>query len=154
MAWRYKRNIERSLLRYIWTNLQSDWTNVNVALSFNYETHTLPHIFVRLDSGTHSKLELGNTKLNPKELAIIDIYATGDGQRLDLAAYLLDKLSYGFIYYEFSPNPSNPGELIKVANGWVYVNIVGDIKVPADENDDTPDKFRHRITLELERNKK
>ena len=154
MEWRAKRNIENSILKYIRDNINADWSNVNTGLSFDYKENSLPFIAIRADSATHSKLELGSTTLNSKNLIIIDIYAKGDGQRLDLAEYLLDKLRGGFQYYIWQPNPADKENLLTTANGWVYVSIAGDVKIDLGENVGACDKFRHRITLELERNKK
>lgn len=154
MAWRYKRDIERSLLIYIRENVNNDWTGISVGLSFNYTKHTPPRVCSVLDSGTHKKLELGTPSLNSKDLAIIDLYCTGDGQRLDLAAYLLDILKGGFPFYDFSPNPADPDNLLKVQKGWVYVDFVADTKVTVDVNAEVADKYRHRINCELQRNLK
>jgi len=150
--WRFKRNLEKSLKKYILDNILADWSNINVGLSFNYDEKELPFIACRIDSATHSKLELGTTILYTVNLAIIDLYCTGEAQRLDLAEYLVDKLKEGFIYYEFSPNPEDLENPIMIANGRIYVKIVGDVKVDLGENSDKCDKHRHRITLELEKN--
>lgn len=154
MEWRAKRNIENSILKYIRDNINTDWSNVNTGLSFDYNSNKLPFIAIRTDSATHRKLELGNTILRTVDLVIIDIYSTGDGQRLDLAEYLLDILRSGFQYYIWAPNPSDKDNPLITAHCWVYVSIVGDIKIDLGESASVCDKFRHRITLELERNKK
>jgi len=153
-TWRSKRNIENSILKYIKENIESDWSNINVGLSFDYKENSLPFIAIRADSATHTKLELGSTTLNSKDLIIIDIYATGDGQRLDLAEYLLDKLKDGFQYYVWEPNPTDKEKPLITAHCWIYVSIVGDMKIDLGENVSLVDKYRHRITLELERNRK
>jgi len=154
MQWRTKRNIENSILKYITENINSDWSGINIGLSFNYKENNLPFVAIRLDSATHKKLELGSTILNSKDLVIIDLYCKGDGQRLDLVEYLLDILREGFPYYAWSPNPADKENPIITVDGWVYVSIAGDIKIDLGENVNICDKFRHRITIELERNKK
>ena len=152
-VWRTKRNLENSLLKFLTENVSTDWTGVNVGLSFNYNSTPLPAICLRLNSATHKKMELGATTLFSTSLLIIDLYCKGDGQLLDLSQYLLDLLKGGFAYYEYSPNPADKDNPLKVKNGYVYCSIVGDVSVDLGVDADEKDKHRQRITCELQRNK-
>lgn len=154
MAWRARRNIEKSLLKYVRDSINANWTGINVGHSFNYNEKNMPFVACRTDSATHPRLELGSNLLDSQPLVIIDIYATGEGQKLGLLQYLVEKLIEGFQYYEYTPNPSNPDNPTKVAKGWVYAFNLSDTNVDFGENVGKCDKFRSRITLNLRRNKK
>lgn len=153
MEWRDSRNLEKSLKLYIKTNTDADWSGVNVDIAFSYKEAELPFIAINNDSALHPKLELGSNILDTTDLVIIDIYGTGPAQVLDLKDYLISILKEGFIFYKFSPDPTDPTEQTKIAYGRAYVKIVGDTRVDVGESLDKCDKNRRRLTLEVERNK-
>ena len=101
--YRASRNIEKTILDFLKTNLDNDWTGIAVEKAFaNVSGDNLPVVLVRTSDVEHIRHELGSslTKRNP--LILIDIYAKDDGQKLDLTDYLVSKLKSGIPYYTYT----------------------------------------------------
>ena len=88
---REKRCMEFSFIDYITTNVNTDWSGVSVVKSFSQAyKEDLPVICIRSSSTLHSQKEVGSTNLYNDVTIIIDVIATSDGLRLDLADYLVE----------------------------------------------------------------
>jgi len=150
---RLYRNIELSVIYYLETEFANNWSGVNVVKSFSkaYEK-SLPVVCIRLGDISSFRKEIGSNSLREQPMLIIDIFANSDGQRLDLAAFIVDKLKSGFTYYEHAKDPSNPKQLTRTANGKVrVVNFISNRRLDFGENVDKHDKYRHIVVVTLEK---
>jgi hypothetical protein len=99
MAYRITRNIEASFIEAIQTLVNADWTGVTVEKSFArvYDIK-VPVICVRAGIATHDKVEIGGTATRREPQIFIDIFASDDGNKLDMKDYLIEKLKAGVTY--------------------------------------------------------
>jgi len=104
MAYRISRNIEASLIDRITANLATDgWTGIRVEKSFaEVYKGTLPCIVVNALEIRPEHLEVGSKTYLKYFTVNIRIFATNDGQRLDLSDWLLDKLEDDTDYYAYT----------------------------------------------------
>jgi len=103
MSYRASRNIEASILDFLTTNLNADWTGISVEKTFaNVSGDNLPVVLVRTSDVEHERHELGSSLTKRHPLILIDIYAKTDGQKLDLTDYLVSKLKSGLSYYTYT----------------------------------------------------
>lgn len=150
---RNTRNVELSVLDYLTSSLQSSWSGVTTVKGFQqaYKTN-LPVVSCRLFNTSVNRKEIGNYLLTKAHTIIIDIFATSDGQRLDLADFILDKLAEGIPYYEFSHDSGDPSTLAKIQNGKLIVNnFFENGRVDFGDDVDTHDRFRHIISFNVRR---
>ena len=83
---------------------------------------------------------------------IIDIYNLTKFDRLILAKLVTDYVNSGWPYYDYSDTVDNPDSPTKVANGRIRVqSFLENDKVILGQNIDKFDKFRHRISLSVEK---
>ena len=98
------RNIEASLIDYIRNKLQEyNWNNVAVVKSFKQAAKgSLPVIVIFVDNTEHLYTGIGE-RATRREVAVnVHIFATSDGQRLDLKDFLIRVLKLGVPYYEYT----------------------------------------------------
>jgi hypothetical protein len=104
MAYRISRNIEASLIDRITTDLTTDgWSGIFVEKTSAeiYGGH-FPAILVNVQEIIPEKLEIGS-KTNLKYFTVyIRIFASNDGQRLDLSDWLFGKLEDDTNYYSYT----------------------------------------------------
>ena len=148
---RVSRNIELSLLYYIETSLNADWTGITVVKTFKKAYHkdtALPIVCIRLSDTSATRQEVGSDTLDSRYLLILDIFSTSDGQRLDLADYIKDKLKNGWIHYDHSHASGDNTTLTRIANGRDMVTeFTSDTKIEFGENVDERDQYRHTISV-------
>ena len=153
-AFSVTRNIELSTIYYIETQIDANWTGVEVVKSFlSAYDKTLPVVCVRLLDTVSDRLEVGaDTLLNIYGIAI-DIFGTSDGQRIDLADFILNKLKSGWIYYTHS-KASGATTLTRVSAGRLkVVEFVENARVDFGNDEiENPDRFRHRIMFNIRKN--
>jgi len=147
---RESRNIELSVIYDLETHLASDWTGITVVKRFTdaYKA-AMPVVAISLSDTTNTRKEVGATSLLNDYYISIDIFAKSDGQRLDLADYIIDKLKDGCIYYTHSQTPGSPDTLTRTPAGFVHVNRFNmNHKIDlGDDGVDTYDRFRHYIEI-------
>ena len=105
MNYRPSRNIEASIIDYLTTNLDADWTTptVNVEKTFaNVSGDNLPVVLVRTSDVDHEGHEIGSSLTKRFPLMLIDVYCKNDGQKLDIVDYLVKKLKAGLLYYTYA----------------------------------------------------
>ena len=150
MAYRISRNCEASLIDYLTQKLIDDgWSGIRVEKSFaQVYGGTLPCICVNVLEIRPEKLEIGS-KTNLKYFIInIRIFAKSDGQRLDLADWMLDLLEDDINYYIYT-----------ITNGEVFSKILTGRIVITRWLDDTKeltntevleheDRYRHLLSFE------
>lgn len=122
MYFRPPRNVELSLIEYLKTEINAAWSGVSTIKSFTQAyTTTLPVVCIRLREFPPIRLEIGSNTLLYDYNIVIDIFANSEGQKLDLASFIIDKLKDGCVYYDFSQTSGAPETMTKVANGRIHV---------------------------------
>ena len=144
------RNVELSTLFYLETQIDANWTGIELVKSFlSAYDKTLPVVCVRMTSVISDRLELGATTLDNLYTFTIDIFATSDGQRIDLGDFIMDKLKDGWIYYTHS-KASGATTLDKVAAGRVTVtSFIDNTRVDFGDEAEGPDRFRQAISFNV-----
>ena len=149
--YRISRNIEASLIQYIETQLAGDWSNVTVEKSFarTYDLN-LPVVCIRCGITDHVKVAIGDDSTIRTVDVMVDIFATSDGQKLDIKDFLIERLKGGFPYYEYT---ITNGEIQdKTQNGRIRILDMGDNSVNFDSDKDdlhVHDRYRHILTLSV-----
>lgn len=148
------RNVELSLMDYLKINLATDWHGVTVIKTFKdaYSTTVnLPIVCVRLADTASTRLEIGNTVIDDRHLLIIDIFTRSDAQRLDLSAYIMSKITAGWIHYDYSRSSGDTtGDLLSVAAGTDFVtDFISNSRVDFFQTVDDKDKYRQSISVRV-----
>ena len=148
---RQSRNCELSCIYYLETEIAGAWTGVTVIKSFtNAYKSALPVVCIRLTDTTDARKEIGATTLLNDYTITIDIFAKSDGQRLDLADFIMDKLKEGCVYYIHSQTSGAPETLTRTADGRVHVNrFISNQKLDFGEDSDVYDLHRHLIQIQF-----
>ena len=150
---RESRNIELSLLYYLEVCFKQDWNNISLMKTFANvygKDIQIPVVCVRLAQTTTTRLEIGDDTLYNKYLCIIDVFASSDAQRLDLADYIKDKLRTGWVHYDHAHKSGDNTTLERIANGRDYVlDFINDSKVDVYGSSDEKDKCRHSISVSV-----
>lgn len=147
MAWRVYRNVEASLIEYLEAQLVADsWSGVRVEKVFSkaYDG-TLPCIVVGIrTSPLIERREIGTTNLIEHISVDFRIFGTDDGNRLDLAAWLIDKLKIDIDYYVYSGTGSTKTLTGKIVSEKFTDNRkeLANTEILAKE-----DRFRHIVSL-------
>ena len=151
--YRTYRNLESSLKDQLKTALDANFSSptidVRVGKTFN-STWKLPLVTVYWDSSPITPLGIGEKRWIESNTMIIDIYATSEGLKLDMASLIIQTLREGIDLHTLSKNPLNQSEVIKTANGTVHVSIIGNDPIDLGDNADKRDKYRHRITITID----
>jgi uncharacterized protein (DUF2344 family) len=153
--YRASRDIEASIIDFITDELTSTWNNVAVVKTFQkVTTQNLPALCVRVGDTNFKKAEIGSNNLVRTANVFIDIFATSDGQRLDLADWIVDTVKEGCVYYDYTTTKSGRTTTVTgtTANGRINVIKinVSDINFNMDRNQlDVRDRFRTLITLTI-----
>ena len=150
-TYRHSRNIEASIIDYLKVEFQEDWSSDRVEMTFAriYEIE-LPSICVRVGTTIHEKVEIGGDATRRTPQVLIDIFATGDGQREDIKDWLITKIKNGFIYYEYEIEARVVKT--KTANGRIRVLDIYDVPLnftTDKEKLDPHDRYRHLLTLSV-----
>lgn len=148
MAYRETRNIEASLIEFIEAGLTADgWTGISTSKVLDETYKNLPCILVQVSDQNPVTKEVGS-KLKVKYHEVsIRIFATTDGQRMDLADWLFDRLNENKItYYAFTI--TNGVVSAQVDSGSIV--IFGEFvdfrrELVNTENLDNKDRFRHLL---------
>jgi len=149
--YRISRNIEASFIDFLKPLLQADWGFDRVEKTFAqiYDI-TVPSVCIRVGDSIHSKAEIGDDATIRDVHVLIDIFATSDGQRLDLKDYIIEKIKNGLNYYEYE---KETGQIkTRTQNGRIRVLTIDEtlINFGTDkETLDVHDRFRHLIDLTI-----
>lgn len=156
LNWQVPRCLENSLKDFLDTEIATDSvTDINgVAVPVrvgrkNDDNWTLPCISLYMESETLERFELGSNNRDVRELIIIDIFATNEGERLDLSKWLVNAINDGWRYYSYTYNSSNPELPTKTAGGLVNVNFLTNTRVNLGQNIDESDAHRHRVSINV-----
>jgi len=150
-VYRISRNIEASLVDFITAELTTDsWTGIGVLKGFPQDYKgKAPFIGVEVLSLDPVKLEIGS-KTHIKNYNVkIRIFATNDGQRLDLADWLFDELENDITYYAYTITSGVVSA--KVATGKIVIgswnNNEKELQNTADLEKE--DKYRHLLSFDV-----
>lgn len=156
LSWGFYRNLENSLKDFLTTEISSDSVTdidgnvIPVRVGRKEDSNwTLPCISIYIESETATRLEIGSNVRDDRQLVIIDIFATDEGERLDLAKWVTDTINNGFRYYSYTPNISNPSSPTKVAGSLVHVDFLTNGRVNLGQNIDEFDSHRHKISINV-----
>lgn len=148
--YRISRNIEASLIDRITEDLAIDgWVGIRVEKSFaEVYKGELPCICINTLEIRPEKLEIGS-KTNLKYFTVnVRLFATNDGQRLDLSDWLLDKLEDDTDYYSYTV--INGVTTSKILIGRVVLIRWFDNRkeLVNTENLEKEDRYRHLLSFE------
>jgi len=105
---------------------------------------------VRCGVTNHVKAEVGGDATIRTAQVLIDIFASDDGQRLDIKDYIIRKVKGGLPYYEYT---IVNGQLqSKTQNGRIRVLSIDDTPLEFDVDKDKldiRDRYRHLLTLSI-----
>ena len=148
------RNVELSTLYYLETQIDTNWTGVELVKSFlSAYDKTLPVVCVRLTDVLSDRLELGATTLDNLYTFIIDIFATSDGQRIDLGDFIIDKLKDGWVYYTHAHAAGDKTTLERTSAGRIIVtSFISNTRLDFGDEVENPDRFRQSMTFNVRTN--
>ena len=157
LDWQVRRNLESSLTEFLQTETASITVffkgkneNIDIRVGFAPQDNwKMPVISIYLDTRTAPRFFIGGNKRFKSYLMIIDVRALDDGMRSDLVELLTDTINDGFDLFDYSPNPSDPFNPIKVLSGKVSVDFVTDVPIRSTENSNIYEKYRQNISISL-----
>lgn len=148
------RNVELSTIYYLETQIDANWSGISVVKSFtNAYKEALPVVSIRAIDLDPNPKEIGNTSLITGVSIAIDLFCTSDGQRLDLAYFITDKLKDPWVYYIHSQTSGAPETLSRTEDGkirveeWLNNNIIDF----GTESADKYDLHRHFILVRVKK---
>ena len=147
------RNAELSIIQHIEECINSSWSGVTVVKSFvNAYDKKVPVIAVELLNEDNLRAEIGNSDLRQRFNFIVSIFASSDGQRLDLADFILNSIKGGCKYYEYSKESGNNNQLVKTESGrMTLIRVNTNRHDYYDDNMSEQDKYRHSISFNMEK---
>lgn len=143
------RNVELSTAFAFETAFASGWTGVTVVKGFpNFPKVTLPVVSVRLNTTNTNLLEIGSRQTDDVYNIIFEVFATSDGQKLDLAQYVKNLILADWVYYEWSRGSGDT--MNKTANGRIAFNdFTQDSPIFHGDDVDLADKYRYIIAVDV-----
>lgn len=143
------RNTELSTIYYLETQINANWSGISIVKTFlSAYDQTLPVVCIRLYDTTNTRLEVGSNTLWDTHTINIDIFATSDGQRIDLADFIIDQLKNGWAYYTHAHPVGDNTSLTRTEAGRVtVVNWNSNYRIDFGDEVANPDRFRHFIQV-------
>lgn len=157
-TYRTSRAIEASTIDFLQQAFSSEggWNNITVEKTFKnvYASRVInpdkmkPAVCVRVLTNKVPRIEIGTNVYWRTALVMIDIFATSDGQREDLADFIISKVIKGIPFYKYTIKGDEI--LSKIQIGRLRITIDGD--TPVNFNTDKSalaqmDRWRHAISL-------
>ena len=161
-TYRTARNIESSIIDFLNDSLiLGQWDNVIIEKTFKRiyalqmdENKGQAAICVRCSDTNRKRIEIGSDLVTRSEIVLIDVFATSDGQRLDLVDYLGLVLLPGMPYYEYTI--TNGVVTTKTQTDRIRILTFEDkpVQFGVDKSSlDVQDRYRHIITMNVGLNK-
>jgi len=147
------RNTELSVVKHLETQINANWSGITVVKSFlmSYEK-ALPVICVRMLNTDTFRKEIGTNAIRQKYSFIVDIFAKSDGQRIDLADFVVNALKDGCVYYQFSHSSGSNETLNEVADGRVtLLRFDSDSRIDSGDSTVSHERYRHSIGFTVEK---
>lgn len=154
MNFSIRRNVELSSLDYLREQFEANWNNITLVKTFRqvYDKGFEPPIVSAfLENSFSNRKEIGNTALTKTHSINIHIFATSDGQRIDIAEFIVEKLKTDWNYYEYS-HPSGDHSTLQRSGASGKIHAVSfdlDTAIRFAENVDVKDRFRHQINVSV-----
>ncbi|HUU88098.1 MAG TPA: hypothetical protein VMX17_10145 [Candidatus Glassbacteria bacterium] len=155
LTWQTTKNLINSLKYYLDTEISSDSVTDNAGDVIpvrigrkDDDNWTLPCIAIYKDDETNEKIFIGSNQTDDRRLIVIDLFAEDEGQREDVADWLVTKLTDGWRYYTYTVNINTPLNPSKIAAGWVSIDFLTNTRVNLGQNVSLFDQNRHRITVD------
>jgi hypothetical protein len=147
-AFRKTRNVELSVVQFVEEAIAASWSGITVVKSFVQAYNVpLPVICVRMSDIYTGRLEIGSQTLAQEYTISVDVFASSDGQRLDLVDFLTESIKAGMDYYEYS-SVSGSETLSKTKTGKVrIVSFDSSSKIDPSPSSVEQDKFRHYLSF-------
>lgn len=145
------RNIEISTIQYLQTAINASWAGITVVKGFKQATETsLPVVCVRAFDITPRRKEIGNSDYKYIINILIDIFATNDGQRLDLVHTICEALKTTWTYNEYSKDSGDVETITGTPNGKLRnIEFIQNSRIDFGENVESRDRFRHFISVNI-----
>lgn len=150
MAYRISRNTEASLIDWLTEELaNAGWSGIRIEKAFSEVYNgTSPCILVNVLETRPEKLEIGS-KTNLKYFTVnIRVFATSDGQRLDLSDFITDLLEDDIDYYNYTI--TNRVVSSKILTGRIVILRFFENRkeLQNSENLEKEDRYRHLLSFE------
>lgn len=148
--YRLSRNIESSLIDYFTEELKKDgWEGISCE-KFLVNKNSKPPVITIFSFRTDiRKLEIGSGRFIKFPQIVIRIFAKSEGQREDLADWILEKLEDNIPYYIYEIKDGKVSK--KIAKGYINIlNIIRNEKELANTDPsvlEEEDRYRHNITV-------
>jgi len=152
MPYRISRNLEASLIDFFTAKLTADgWNGIRCEKSLaQVYDGTLPAILIYVQDTDTEKREIGGNIYLKYPTVYVRIFATSDGQRLDLADWVLEKLEVVSLPY-YTYTIVNGVVSTKILAGNIVIrSIKRNEKELGNTNADVlekEDRYRHLISL-------
>lgn len=144
------RNVELSTIYYLETQFSSGWTGITIQKGYpNFTKVNPPVVAMRINNILNPQKEIGSRATNDILNIVVDIFATSDGQKLDLAQYLTTLITQNnWTYYVWS---RGSGETMdKVDSGKVvYSGMIQNAPVFHTDDVDSAERFRHTLSFDV-----
>jgi hypothetical protein len=148
LAWGKISNLESSLEDFLKQEALNDGLSVGIRVGQKLDTTwTLPSIQIYVDSKLKPRLEIGSNKRATRYLIILDVRATNNLERLNLADWVETVFNDGFTYYEYVYNPLTPDSPTKTDKGYVGFDFVRSEAIDFGDDVNSYDLYRYRITI-------
>jgi len=148
--YRISRNIEASLIDWLTEKLEDGgWTGIRVEKSFaQVYKGTLPCILIEQDPEDETKLEIGSKTWLKNFFINIRIFATSDGQRLDLKDFITDLLEDDIDFYEYVITNGEVAQ--KTLTGRIVILKItrNEKELKNTENLEAVDRYRNIISVQ------
>ena len=151
MSYRNYRNLEATLIDYIEAQLLADgWSGIRITKAFaEIYKGTLPAICVSMEESDALSREIGSKSYLENILVSVRIFATSDGQRLDLASWMLSKIMPGFNYYEYIITSGTVSSKTLAGAVMILENTVNRKELRNSDNLESIDRYRHVLTFRM-----
>lgn len=145
------RNVELSTIYYLQNQINADWSNISVIKAKkNAPAINPPFVTVKAISVFPKLKEIGSRLLDNTYNIIVDIYASSDGQKLDLAQFLEDKIILDWTYYIHSQASGTPEVLVRSDSGKLkWQNFTQHTSLDFVDAVDKPDRFRYVLAFNV-----
>ena len=147
------RDIELSTLFYLQNQLATDWPGTTIVKSFAdayAKDAVLPIVCVSLTETIPNRREVGSTTLEPQYLISVYLFCRSDGQRLDMASWLVTQLNTGWVHYQHSHMSGDKTQLDRVVDGRdQIIEFISNAKIDFGGQSDSKDRFRQNISFRV-----
>jgi hypothetical protein len=150
--YRLSRNVEASIIEHLRTALFDDgWEGIGCEKSMKQEQMTPPLIMINVVEMDTQKREIGSGFYLKYPTVVVRIFATSDGQREDLADWVLEKFEDNISYYQYGIFDGKIASK-ELAGNIVIRKILRNEKELANtepSNLEKEDRYRHIISFSI-----